>query len=95
MPEIQQPEPDDDRPAGNQPLSTDVDPWVIANDPTLDRAAKLERLHQLEQDVRQIAVALEEGMAGESRLPALQAVLAALEHVAGPDGSASSSPTKS
>jgi len=65
-------------------LPHDVDPWVIANDPTLSREAKLEHLHQLEQDVRLIEVAQEEGMTGSSKLPGLQEVLAALKSVAGP-----------
>lgn len=72
--------------ANPAPLPPDVDPWAIANDATLARDAKLERLHQLEQDVRQLEVAQEEGMTGKSRLPGLREVLAALEQVAGPEG---------
>lgn len=89
-------QPGQEQPTGRR-LPTDVDPWAIANDPTLDREAKIARLHELEQDVRQVEVALEEGMTGDSKLPPLQAVLAALEQVAGPgtEGDASSSPTKS
>lgn len=100
MPETNQtPASEDQGPADGQqvtkPVSSDVDPWAIANDPTLDRATKLARLQQLEQDVRQIAVARDEGMTGHSKLPPLHAVLAALEHVGGPDhGSSSSSPAK-
>jgi hypothetical protein len=99
MPETNQtPAADDQGPADAQQvpkkLSADVDPWVIANDPTLEPAAKLARLRQLEQDVRQLAVARDEGMTGHSNLPPLQTVLAALAHVAGPEGGASSSPNK-
>lgn len=78
------------------PLPADVDPWAIASDPNLDRAAKLRRLHQLEEDVRLVEVALEEGMSGHTKLPPLTEVLAALDSVSNhePDGAASSSQAK-
>jgi hypothetical protein len=66
----------------------EVDPWHIANHPKLDRKAKLERLRQLELDVRLVENALEEGMTGNTRLPPLGEVLAAIDrvsnHQAGP-----------
>jgi hypothetical protein len=82
--------------ATTSPWSADVDPWTIANDPTLDRATKLERLHQLEMDVRLVENALEEGMTGNTRLPPLGVVLAALERVGGddPEAAAQESQTK-
>lgn len=80
--------------ATTSPLPTDVDPWAIADDPELDRATKLERLHQLELDVRLVENALEEGMTGNTRLPPLSEVLAALEHLAGLEGAAQETNTK-
>jgi hypothetical protein len=61
--------------------SADVDPWRIANNPALDREAKLERLRQLELDVRLVENALEEGMTGNTRLPPLAEVLKAIARV--------------
>jgi len=83
-------------PARAQPLPADVDPWRIASDPTLDLTTKLQRLHQLERDVRLVEVALEEGMTGNSHLPPLVEVLEALDQVSnhGPGGAANSNPTK-
>lgn len=88
----------DEQPQGptatRPPLTADVDPWAIANDPDLDRRTKLERLHQLEMDVRLVENALEEGMTGNSRLPQLAEVLAAIDRVSEHHDHASSSPTK-
>lgn len=83
-------------PATERPLPADVDPWVIAEDQSLDHATKLRRLRQLEEDVRLVEVALEEGMTGHTRLPPLAEVLAALGQVAhhGAEGAAYSSPAK-
>jgi hypothetical protein len=80
--------------ATTSPLPADVDPRVIAADPTLYRKAKLERLHQLEMDVRLVENALEEGMTGNTRLPPLAEVLAAIDRVSEHHDHASSSPTK-
>lgn len=67
----------------------DVDPWRIANNPALDREAKLARLRQLELDVRLVENSLEEGMTGNTHLPPLAEVLKAIDrvsdHEAGPD----------
>lgn len=82
--------------ATQSPLPADVDPWAIANNPALGREAKLERLHQLEIDVRLVENALEEGMTGNTRMPSLAEVLKALDHVAGheADGAAQETNTK-
>lgn len=65
------------------------DPWTIARDPTLDREAKLERLRQLELDVRLVENSLEEGMTGNTQLPPLTEVLAAIDHVSNHEAGAS------
>ena len=74
----------------------EVDPWRIAEDPKLSHDAKLERLRQLEWDVRLVENALEEGMTGDTRLPPLAEVLAALEHLVGHEveGAGHESPSK-
>ncbi|HLT38260.1 MAG TPA: hypothetical protein VK034_18370 [Enhygromyxa sp.] len=92
MPQTDQPP--QSRAATSSPLPADVDPWVIASDPTLDRQAKLERLHQLELDVRLVENALEEGMTGSTRLPPLTEVLAAIDRVSNHEDHAHPTQTK-
>lgn len=75
-------------------LPADSDPWAIARNPELDTEAKLARLRQLEQDLRQRGVALEEGMSGAANLPSLAEVLHAIASLA-PDRPSPTSPTKS
>ncbi|MFO7566764.1 MAG: hypothetical protein R6X02_29245 [Enhygromyxa sp.] len=75
-------------------LPAELDPWAIADDPSLDPQAKLERLHQLELDVRLVENALEEGMAGATRMPPLTEVLAAIDRVSEHHDHARSGPTK-
>lgn len=62
-------------------LPTDFDPWAIAKEPSLDRQTKRLRLRELEQLVRQVQVATEEGMQGHSALPSLREVLLARAHI--------------
>jgi hypothetical protein len=71
--------------AASQPNSDDVltpnsDPWAIAKDPALDRPTKRRRLRELEQLVRQLQVATQEGMAatpdGQAQ-PSLREILLA------------------
>ena len=75
------------------PLPTDFDPWAIARDPALDAQTKFQRLRDLEYFVRQVQVATEEGMQGDSALPSLEQVQAALVHVR-PNAEPAEPPTK-
>jgi hypothetical protein len=63
------------------PVPPDEDPWAVANDPKLDPRAKLARLQQIELDVRLVENSLQEGMSGNTPMPALSEVLAAIEQV--------------
>jgi hypothetical protein len=67
--------------ATRPPLPADVDPWMIVNDPKLGREAKIELLQQLELDVRLVENSLEEGMTGNTRMPPLAEVHAALDRI--------------
>jgi len=90
------PTPDGPRPVKSttERVAPASDPWAIATDSSLSRAAKLDRLRRLEFDVRQTLVASEEGMSGKGSLPMLAEVLAAIAHVS-PETQRSASPTKS
>ncbi|PRP91045.1 hypothetical protein ENSA5_58940 [Enhygromyxa salina] len=78
---------------GTERLAADSNPWQIAEDPHLDRQTKLHRLRDLEYFVRQVEVATEEGMPGESTLPSIDEVLAALAQLR-PHAEAVETPTK-
>ncbi len=72
---------------------TPPSPAQIVDDPSLDVAAKVEILRQLEYDVRQHQVAVEEGMDGGSPLPSLKQIRSALARLGSEPSS--ETPTKS
>ncbi|HVI01035.1 MAG TPA: hypothetical protein VM869_20095 [Enhygromyxa sp.] len=81
--------------ATTRPWPAEVDPWKIASNPKLDREAKLERLRQLELDVRLVENSLEEGMTGNTHLPPLAEVLKAIDRVSNHrEGASDTGPAK-